>query len=577
METRANYVLIGGFALAGFLGMLGFFLWFAQFQLDQQFDYYDVKFTSVSGLSRASDVRFAGLPVGQVVSVQLSPDQDGTVLVRLEVAGDTPVRTDSVATIETMGVTGVSFVGISAGDSSSPLLEANGDVPQITAGRSVLQTLSEDAPKVVEEAVQVMQDISNLLGGDNQQKVQQILDNLANASDDIAKTLSEFSGIGDTVKEVSADITAFTNQLEPVVNSVQTTLDTLDETLTSVTGLAGRVETSLDEADATLKSGRGALDAAQAYITGDLSALTSDLSTTSREVRDQTDLLVSDAREMIGHFSEAGTAATARLTEARQTLQDADEAIDKLSDALTSIDSAASSFEGLITNDGAALVAETREMVDNAKSAVAAVNQVAQDDLPVIADDIRDASDTVKRVIAQVGDDLTNAGGRIDEITDEALKAMAQVTETFANANETLTAIDAAMTTGERTLSAAERVINEVETILDDDVSQITADLRNLLQELDGAVAQVSDDLPAISGDLRSAADAANEAFQQVAQAVSRSAPSIEEFAGPGLQQYTQLARETRALIANLDSLTRQIQRDPARFFLSRQIPEYRR
>ncbi len=112
METRANYVLIGAFALAGFLGMLGFFLWFAQFQLDQQFDYYDVRFTSVSGLSRASDVRFAGLPVGQVVSVQLSPDQDGTVLVRLEVAGDTPVRTDSVATIETMGVRGVSFVGI---------------------------------------------------------------------------------------------------------------------------------------------------------------------------------------------------------------------------------------------------------------------------------------------------------------------------------------------------------------------------------------------------------------------------------------------------------------------------------
>ncbi len=576
METRANYVLIGAFALAGFLGMLGFFLWFAQFQLDQQFDYYDVRFTSVSGLSRASDVRFAGLPVGQVVSVQLSPDQDGTVLVRLEVAGDTPVRTDSVATIETMGVTGVSFVGISAGNASSPLLEADGDVPEIEAGRSVLQTLSEDAPKVVEEAVKVMQELGDLLSGENQQKVQRILDNLADASDDIAKTLSEFSGIGDTVKVVSADITAFTNQLEPVITSVKGTLDTLDETLTSVTGLTGRVETSLDEADATLKSGRGALDAAQAYITGDLAALTSDLSTTSREVRDQTDVLVSDARDMIGQFFAAGTAATERLTEARKTLLDADDAIDKLSDALASIDKAASSFEGLITDDGAALVAETREMIDSAKSAVAAVNQVAQDDLPVIADDIRDATDTVKRVVAQVGDDLTNAGGRIDEITDEALKTMAQVTETFANANETLSAIDAAMTTGERTLGAAERVFNDVETILDDDVSQITSDLRNLLQQLDGAVAQVSDDLPAISSDLRSAADAANEAFREVTRMVSRSAPSIEEFAGPGLQQYTQLARETRSLISNLEALTRQIQRDPARFFLSRQTPEFR-
>jgi len=576
METRANYVLIGAFALAGFLGMLGFFLWFAQFQLDQQFDYYDVRFTSVSGLSRASDVRFAGLPVGQVVSVQLSPDQDGTVLVRLEVSGDTPVRTDSVATIETMGVTGVSFVGITAGDSSSPLLEANGDVPEIEAGRSVLQTLSEDAPRMVEEAVKVMEDLSQLLGGENQQKVQRILDNLADASDDIAKTLSEFSGIGDTVKEVSADITAFTNQLEPVIMTVQSTLDTLDETLTSVTGLTGRVETSLDEADATLKSGRDALDAAQAYITGDLQELTSDLTTTSRDVRDQTGVLVGDARDMIGQFSAAGTAATERLTEARKTLQDADDAIDKLSDALASIDSAATSFEGLITDDGAALVAETREMVDSAKSAVAAVNRVALDDLPVIVSDIREATDTVNRVVAKVGDDLTSASGRIDGLADEALKTMGQVTETFANANETLSAIDAAMTTGERTLSAAERVFNEVETILDDDVSQITSDLRNMLHSLDGAVAQVSDDLPAISGDLRSAADAANEAFREVTRLVSRSAPSIEEFTGPGLQQYTQLARETRSLISNLEGLTRQIQRDPARFFLSRQTPEFR-
>src|SRR6056297_1729171 len=171
METRANYVLIGAFALAGFLGLLGFLLWFAQYELDRQFAYYDVRFSSVSGLSRASEVRFSGLPVGQVVSVQLSPERDGTVTARLEVAGDTPVRTDSVATIESMGVTGVSYVGISPGDPASALLEAEDGIPELEAGRSVLQSLSEDAPQIVEEALAVMQNISELLSDDNQQKV----------------------------------------------------------------------------------------------------------------------------------------------------------------------------------------------------------------------------------------------------------------------------------------------------------------------------------------------------------------------------------------------------------------------
>ena len=42
METKANYVLIGAFTLAGMLGILGIILWFARIELDSQFAYYDV-------------------------------------------------------------------------------------------------------------------------------------------------------------------------------------------------------------------------------------------------------------------------------------------------------------------------------------------------------------------------------------------------------------------------------------------------------------------------------------------------------------------------------------------------------
>ncbi|MBL4559095.1 MAG: MCE family protein [Rhodobacteraceae bacterium] len=149
METRANFVLIGAFTLAGFAVLLLFLMWFARIELDRQYDYYDTDFPSVSGLSSASSVRFAGLPVGQVVDVSLSPDQSGRVRVRIEVAADTPVRTSSVATIESQGVTGVSYVGLSAGDPRDPLLSATSadQVPQIPAGRSALQTLTEGAPR----------------------------------------------------------------------------------------------------------------------------------------------------------------------------------------------------------------------------------------------------------------------------------------------------------------------------------------------------------------------------------------------------------------------------------------------
>ena len=47
METRANYVLIGAFTLAGILGTLGFILWLAKVQVDRQFAYYDIRFDAV--------------------------------------------------------------------------------------------------------------------------------------------------------------------------------------------------------------------------------------------------------------------------------------------------------------------------------------------------------------------------------------------------------------------------------------------------------------------------------------------------------------------------------------------------
>jgi phospholipid/cholesterol/gamma-HCH transport system substrate-binding protein len=577
METQARYVLVGAFALAGFVGLVGFLLWFAQFELDRQFAYYDVRFTSVSGLSRASEVRFSGLPVGQVVEVRLSPNGDGTVLARLEVVGDTPVRTDSVATIESMGVTGVSFVGITAGDPASALLRSEDGIPEITAGRSVLQSLTEDAPEIVAEALSVMQRISDILNEENQQKVQGILDNLEKSSGDLSGALDDFAVVSRTIASASVDIAGFTAQIEPVIGAIEGTLSNMDTTLTSFRELTTRATSSLEVVDAALSSGRVALDAAEGFMTGDLPVIVQDMTATTLVLREQTELLVTDARGMVTEFTAAGSAATARLTEAQRTLEDVDTTIARLLETLDNIDEAATSFDDLISNDGTALMAETRDMVANADAAVNAITMAAETDLPAIVADIRSATDTANRVVADVGQQISDAAGRIDGLADNASETMTQITGTFANANETLAAINSALSTGERTLDAAERAFAGADRVINEDFGAVTSDLRKVMQRLEGAIAQVSDDIPAITGDLRRAAETANTTFAQLGQIVSSSSAPITAFAATGLPQYTQLARETRNLISNLEKLTRQIERDPARFFLNRQSPEFRR
>ncbi len=581
METRANYIVIGGFALAGFLGLLGFMLWFAQFELNRQFAYYDVRFTSVAGLSRASEVRFAGLTVGQVVEVRLSPDGDGTVRARLEVAGDTPIRQDSIATIESMGVTGVSYVGITSGDPASPLLQSDDGIPEITAGRSVLQSLSEDAPQIVAQTLDVLQRINEVLDEDNRRKVETILDNLALSSENLSGAMADFSDVSRTIATATADIAGFTDKMGPALDTAQVTLRNVDTALSAFTALADRALSSLDIGEAALTSGRRVLEAAGTFMEDTMPVIVQDLAQTTALLREQTAGLVDDARVMIGTFTTAGTTATARLSEAQATLQSTDAAIARLVETLDNMDQAAMSFDRLINEDGTALVDETREMIRNANAAAAAINRVAVDDLPLIVADIRGATDTIAQVMTEMGQDVSDAADEftadMDELTVDATEALALVTGTFINANDTLVAINTALMTGQRTLEAAERAFDGADRVINEDIGVITADLQVLMAQMNSAIAQVSGDIPAITADLRRAAATADETFTRIGRMVTEAGAPVSAFTATALPQFTQMARETRALISNLEGLVRQVERDPARFFLNRQTPEFRR
>ena len=112
METRANYVLIGLATVIAILAGLGFFLWLAKVQIDRTYAQYDILFDTAAGLGKAAPVRFNGVDVGQVLSIDLDRSRPELVRVRIEVAAGTPVRQGTEATLQSQGVTGVSFVSL---------------------------------------------------------------------------------------------------------------------------------------------------------------------------------------------------------------------------------------------------------------------------------------------------------------------------------------------------------------------------------------------------------------------------------------------------------------------------------
>ena len=545
METRANYVLIGAFALAGFLGLIGFFLWFARVELDRQFAYYDVRFESVSGLSRASEVRFAGLPVGTVVDVRLSTQGDDRVVVRLEVAADTPVRTGSVATIEAQGVTGISFVGISAGAPGEPLLsdEVEG-VPEIEAGRSVLQTITEDAPEILSEALEVMRTLGELFSAENRDRVEAVLINLEESSGDLGAALQDFAAITGIVGAAATDIAVFTNQLEPLVDGLAQTLGTADSALATVADVGDRLTVTLDEGDAVLAAARRALDNADRIATESVPPLLDELRGAAAALRGELELLGPEARTLMAEFGATGRAATARLQEAETTLAAAEALIGRIDGTLEGVERATAAAEQFISGEGTELAAAATRLADqdvpralaDLRSAAASARMMADDVAMLISLEVPRVIEDLRRTAASVQGQIELLGGDARVMMAEFTAAGSAATARLQEAEATLAGLDGLVARLEGTLEGVDRTTGAVEALVAGDGAALVADARAMLSEAQRAVAavtQIADaDLPVILEDVRAATGTAARVVEAVGSDLTSATGRIEALSG---------------------------------------------
>ena len=232
METRARYVLIGLFTLLSVLATLAFLLWLAKVQVDRSFAQYDILFGSVEGLGRASPVRYNGVDVGTVQSIEVDREDPSLVRVRIEVAATTPVRTDTKAQVAAQGVTGVSYVSLAGGAAPDPLLPREGqDVAVIPSERSAVQALTSDAPTLLAEAITLLKDIQTFTGAENRAAVQSILTNADAAMQNIAVITRDAA-------QVTAQIEDFTARLDGIAAQTEAALATLQSTLTEAEAAA---------------------------------------------------------------------------------------------------------------------------------------------------------------------------------------------------------------------------------------------------------------------------------------------------------------------------------------------------
>ena len=184
METQARYIVVGTFTLAAMAALLGFLLWLGRVEINRAYAQYDIVFDSVSGLSQDSLVRYNGVDVGNVLSIDLDRQNPSLVRVRIEINAATPVRKDTMATLSSQGVTGVSFVALEGGSRSSEalLVVPPAEVPLITSQPSVVQELTDAVPNLLKEAAALIKDVRQFTTPENKAALAAILKNVEDAT-----------------------------------------------------------------------------------------------------------------------------------------------------------------------------------------------------------------------------------------------------------------------------------------------------------------------------------------------------------------------------------------------------------
>ena len=268
METRANYLLVGGFVLLFFAGLLAFVIWLAKFQFDVSFKHYELIFSSsVTGLNQGSLVRYNGVPVGEVLDISLDKTNPNNVAVLIEVQAIAPINVDTLASQEMASITGGRYILLTGGTPDSPALTATAGnrYPRIKTAPSALEQVLAGVPDAVASARVLLDQVKKMLTDQNIQSINRTLSNvenftqtLANRRSDIDSFITEagqsmanvndtVAGLADLVRDIRTEIGRLGITTETTLGSVDLAADKFQKTAETLTAAGQQLEGMLAE------------------------------------------------------------------------------------------------------------------------------------------------------------------------------------------------------------------------------------------------------------------------------------------------------------------------------------------
>ena len=183
-------MLVGAFVLVLGAGLMGVVLWLASGgALQKRYDLYlAIETEPVAGLNLNAPVKYNGVDVGKVRTIQLDPANPEHVRLVFAIERGTPINQDTLAVLKTQGLTGIAYVELEGGGRESAPLRASapGQYPEIRTKPSLSARLENVLTSVLAKLDQTSNNINAMLSDDNRAAFTHALSDIAAVSHTLA-------------------------------------------------------------------------------------------------------------------------------------------------------------------------------------------------------------------------------------------------------------------------------------------------------------------------------------------------------------------------------------------------------
>ena len=166
MESDKHYFFEGLFILGFTIAAAVFAVWLSSPGRHDDVVYRIHFSESVSGLTAGDSVQYRGVDVGTVKSMSIDPDNPKLVRVDVRLRKETPVKTDTRASLTLRGITGAVFIDLNGGDPAAQSLLAvtpKGQTPEIPSEKTGLKAMLDELPKLAEKFSGIEDDVKKVV------------------------------------------------------------------------------------------------------------------------------------------------------------------------------------------------------------------------------------------------------------------------------------------------------------------------------------------------------------------------------------------------------------------------------